>query len=123
MAHHADIGILVVAHRETVLQQFVVMPLESLGHVHGVIGRHAELDQHLGAQTDGGEEGFALEDLDAHGHQFVGVATIDGAGGDGDRGEMLAQVAGDGKDTVPPADGDDYQFGLVDAGGVQQIEP
>lgn len=107
MAHHADIGVLVVAHGKTVLQQFIVVPLESLGHMHGVIGGHAELDEHLGAQTDSGEEGFALENLHTHGHQLMGMAAIDRAGGHGDRGEMLAQIAGDGEDAVAPANGDD----------------
>ena len=57
-------------------------------------------------------------------HQLMGMAAVDGAGGDGDMGEMAAHMAGDGRgcDRAPPT-AMTTSCGLADAGGVQQVEP
>ena len=67
-------------------------------------------------------EGFALEHVDAERHQFVGVAAVDGAGGDLDLGEVAADQFGDGEDAVAAGDGDDDHLGLGGAGGAQDVE-
>ena len=122
-ADEADIGVAVVAQVVGFAEQALVVLLESVGHAAGILGIVAEGDEGLLAERDGGAEGLAFEGFDAHRHELVRVAAIDGASGDLDFGEVAADHFGNGEDAVAAGHRNDDHFGFRGAGGAQDIEP
>src|ERR1700712_630285 len=98
------------------------MTLEGRGEAARFVGFMTKGNQGLLAERDGGAKGLALEGLDAEGHELVGVAAIDGAGGDLDVGEMPADELGNGENAVTTGNRDDDHLRLGRTSGAQHIE-